>query len=150
LPSVTGDQMRALLAELQEIANRDPTRTKRATRQGAASDRASGYVSLVAADLREAADPLAAAGEIIRRSAAGDRHPKMVGSLIWLADRGYSDYEITAVCADAYVSKFAGADGRAADFARAIAWARAQIGPDHATIGALPWAKSLAAKWRCG
>lgn len=160
LPIAPGDKIRELIGALNKITVADPVRRLVHTRRkitcnkqiidNAASDRASGCVANVAPILDQSSTPLAEAGELIKSSAVGDRHPIMLGVVIKLAGMGFCDREIEDACREAYVSKFHGGGGRSADFYRALSWARDAVGPDRKTILNSPQMRSIAAKWRRG
>jgi len=157
LPQVTLDQVSELVGALRRVSAMDPVRGTAPRRSpsrsgaadlGGASDRASGAVARVIAQLREAPDPLTIAGELIARAPEGDRHGAMLGVVTGLAQLGFSDCEIDGACRRRYTALFAGAGARAADFDRALSWARDRIGADAATIGADPLFASIEARWR--
>jgi hypothetical protein len=166
LPIAPGDKIRALIAELNKLVAVDrmnrfgtgkmrsaPARkaiTNQSIIDNAASDRASGCVANIAPILDQSSNPLAEAGELIKSSAVGDRHPIMLGVVIKLAGMGFSDREIEDACHEEYVSKFHGGGDRSADFYRALSWARDAVGPDRKTILNTPQMRSIASKWRRG
>jgi hypothetical protein len=118
-----------------------------------ASDRRSGAVASVLPELRAADAPLAAATEIIAAAQPGGRYPAAFGVVVALVQFGFDDKAIWNAVSPPFAAHFPDAAERRArlgTIASALRWARAEIGPDAATLAADPVIQSLQQHWEAG
>jgi hypothetical protein len=160
LPLVTPAQVLALIDALRPLCGDAPVKSGKGSRsktprvyapsgQGA-SDRTSGTVASVISDLREHAEPMVRAIEIVRHSTPGNRYPNAFGCTVALVRMGYSDAEINAQLVPAYAKLFLPSEHRQRVDAlqSALRWARGEIGEDAKALTVTAQAQSIESWWR--
>lgn len=161
LPVVNQAQVLKLIETLRPLCdgNSTPARGKggrkgasrvyAATGQGA-SDRASGAVASVISDLREHADPMARAIEIVRHSTPGNRYPNAFGCTVALVRMGYGDADIERDLIPPYAGLFRPSERRerTGAISSALRWARGEIGDDAKSLTVTAQAQSIESWWQ--
>lgn len=160
LPVVSQPQVLKLIETLRPLCGEVATQARGSgSRKGVkrvyaptglgASDRASGAVASVISDLREHANPLSRAIEIVRHSTPGNRYPNAFGCTVALVRMGYADEDIERDLIPTYANLFRPSERcqRIDAISSALSWARNEIGGDAKSLSKTTQAQFIESWW---